>query len=68
MSDGERLIGRVEPGKGDASRRLSRFDAAYAREVGMSVFPSSLDVVLPHVFDWSAPAIRRRTVWLGREE
>jgi hypothetical protein len=68
MSDGERLIGRVQPGKGDASRWLSRFNAAYTRKVGMPVFPRSLNLALPHVFDWSAPAIRRRTVWFGREE
>lgn len=61
-------MGRVQPGKGDASRWLARFNAAYARKVGMPVFPGSLNLVLPHVFDWSAPAIRRRTVWFNRTE
>ena len=68
MTDGERLIGRVQPGKGDASRWLARFNAAYARKVGMPVFPGSLNLALPHVLDWSAPAIRRRTVWFDRTE
>jgi hypothetical protein len=34
----------------------------------MLVFPRCVDLALPHVFDRSAPAIRRRTVWFGREE
>lgn len=68
MTDGERLIGRVQPGKGDASRWLNRFNAAYARKIGMPVFPGSLNLALPQVFDWSAPAIRRRTVWFDRTE
>jgi hypothetical protein len=34
----------------------------------MLVFPRWVDLALPHVFDRSAPAIRRRTVWFGREE
>ena len=68
MPIAERLTGRVQPGKGDASRWLARFNAAYARKVGMPVFPGSLNLALPQCFDWSAPAVRRRTVWFGREE
>lgn len=68
MIDGERLVGRVQAGQGDASRWLARFNAAYARKVGMPVFPGSLNLALPEVFDWSAPAVRRGTVWFGREE
>ena len=62
------LEGRVQPGKGDASRWLSRFNAAYSRKLGMPVFPGSLNVALPHAFDWHAPQLQADTVWFGREE
>ena len=45
------LEGRVQPGKGDASRWLSQFNAAYSRKLGMAIFPGSLNVALPHAFD-----------------
>ena len=63
-----RVAGRVQPGKGDASRWLARFNAAYARKVGTPVYPGSLNLALPEAFDWFAPAVARRTVWCGREE
>ena len=62
------LVGRIQAGKGDASRWLSRFNDAYSRKTGMSVFPGSLNVALDTPFDWFAPAIEDRTVWFGREE
>lgn len=62
------LIGRVQPGKGDASRWLSRFNAAYRRKLGMPVFPGSLNVALPNAFDWHAPDLQPSVVWFGREE
>ena len=34
----------------------------------MPVFPGSLNLALPQAFDWSTPAIRRRTVWFDRTE
>ena len=62
------LIGRVQSGKGDASRWLSKFNAAYARKVGMPVFPGSLNIALAGPFDWFAPEIARRTVSFDRAE
>jgi len=62
------LVGRVQPGKGDASRWLGRFNAAYSRKLGMPVFPGSLNVALPEPFDWYAPALQPHVVWFGREE
>ena len=71
LSDTEQrpvLEGRVQPGKGDASRWLLRFNAAYRRKLGMPVFPGSLNVALPHAFDWFAPALQASLMWFGREE
>lgn len=62
------LDGRVQAGRGDASRWLSRFNAAYSRKLGMEVFPGSLNVALNQHFDWFAPEVQRRVVWFGREE
>ena len=62
------LTGRVQPGKGDASRWLSLFNAAYSRRLGLPVFPGSLNLALPHAFDWHAPALRPHVQWFGREE
>ncbi|GJG85943.1 hypothetical protein tb265_11240 [Gemmatimonadetes bacterium T265] len=63
-----RLAGRVQRGKGDASRWLALFNAAYARKVGHPVFPGSLNVALPHAFDWFDPDVVRRTVAFDRAE
>lgn len=63
-----RLIGRVQGGKGDASRWLALFNAAYARKVGHPVFPGSLNVALPHAFDWFDPDVVCRTVCFDRTE
>ena len=63
-----RLAGHVQSGKGDASRWLARFNAAYSRKTAMPVFPGSLNVALDAPFDWFAPAIKERTIWFGREE
>ena len=62
------LAGRVQPGKGDASRWLSRFNAAYSRKLGMPVFPGSLNVGLDAPFDWFAPSLQPHVVWFGRGE
>lgn len=64
----DHLIGRVQAGKGDASRWLARFNAAYARKVAMPVVPGSLNLALPAAFDWFAPDIARRTLWFDRTE
>ena len=34
----------------------------------MPVFPGSLNVALPHVFDWHASEWRPHVIWFGREE
>src|SRR5437016_3975989 len=62
------LVGRVQRGKGDASRWLERFNAAYSSKLGMPVFPGSLNLALPHVFDWHAPELQPSVIWFGREE
>jgi len=62
------LEGRVRSGQGDASRWLSRFAAAYARKLGMDVFPGSLNVALDRRFDWFAPEVQPHVVTFGREE
>jgi CTP-dependent riboflavin kinase len=63
-----RLVGRVQSGQGDASRWLSRFNAAYAQKLRAPVFPGSLNVALDDAFDWFAPEIERRTIWFDRSE
>lgn len=62
------LTGRVESGKGDASRWLSTFNDEYSRKVGMPVFPGSLNVRLDHSFDGDAPELRLSVLQFGREE
>jgi len=51
----ERLVGHVEAGAQNAGLWLTRFNAAYARKLGMPVFPGSLNLRLPQVFDWTNP-------------
>ena len=55
----DRLVGRVQPGKGDASRWLARFNAAYAQKLGVPIFPGSLHLALAYVFDWSTRTAAR---------
>ncbi len=64
----EILRGRIQSGKGDAARWLSRFNEAYARKTGMPVFPGSLNVLLDEEFDWFAPRRRPHVVMFQREE
>jgi CTP-dependent riboflavin kinase len=64
----ELLIGRLQSGKNDASHWLAKFNEAYSRKVGMSIFPGSLNLALDYPFDWFAPRYRERLVWFGREE
>lgn len=68
FSTSRMLVGRVQPGKGDASRWLQQFNAAYSRKLGMPVFPGSLNLALPQVFEWHAPELQPHLVWFGREE
>ncbi len=62
------LVGRVQSGEGDAARWLERFNAAYSRKLGMPIFPGSLNLALPHPFDWHAPALEPHLIRFGREE
>ena len=62
------LTGRVQRGEGDASRWLTRFNAAYSRKLGMPVFPGSLNLALPHAFDWQAAELRPHVIRFGRDE
>jgi CTP-dependent riboflavin kinase len=63
-----RLTGRVQAGKGDASRWLSMFNDAYSRKLGGPVFPGSLNLALDADFDWFAPDLAKRTLWFDRSE
>ena len=65
---GELLRGRVQAGKGDASRWLGLFNAAYSRKLRMSVYPGSLNLALDQDFDWFATRYEPHLVWFGREE
>lgn len=62
------LHGRVQAGKGDASHRLARFNAAYSRKLGHRIYPGSLNLALDHHFDWFDQAHEGRIIRFGREE
>jgi CTP-dependent riboflavin kinase len=68
MMSGEVLRGRVQSGKGDASKWLALFNAAYARKLGMPVFPGSLNLALGQAFDWHAAALQPRIIRFDRQE
>jgi len=58
----------VEAGTQNASIWLARFNAAYARKLGMPVFPGSLNLRLPHVFDWANPRYGPALIRFDRSE
>ena len=62
------LRGRVQAGKGDASRWLSLFNAAYCRKLSHPIYPGSLNLALDHDFIWLEPAYQAHIVCFGREE
>jgi hypothetical protein len=64
----ELLAGKVQTGRGDASRWLKLFNAAYSEKLGISVFPGSLNVALHQVFDWFDARYEAHRIWFGREE
>ena len=64
----ERLVGRVESGTRNANVWLGRFNAAYAQKLGMSVFPGSLNLRLPHPFDWNSARYTTARIHFDREE
>lgn len=65
---GERLLGRVQAGKGDASHWLRLFNAAYSRKLQMPVYPGSLNLALEHAFDWFAARHEGHIIRFAREE
>lgn len=62
------LRGRVQAGKGDASRWLSLFNAAYSRKLGHPIYPGSLNLALDHDFRWFDPAYKAHLICFGRGE
>ena len=60
--------GRVQDGKGDASRWLTLFNAAYARKIGALVFPGSLNNASSRSFDCFAPEIQSRALLFERSD
>lgn len=64
----ERLVGKVEAGTQNARVWLTRFNAAYARKLGMPVFPGSLNLRLPHAFDWTHPRYAASLIRFDRSE
>jgi CTP-dependent riboflavin kinase len=64
----ELLRGRLQSGKGDASRWLRLFNAEYSRKLQMAVYPGSLNIALEHAFDWFAARYQAHIIWFGREE
>ena len=64
----ERLIGHVEAGTQNARLWLTRFNAAYTRKLGMPVFPGSLNLRLPQVFDWTDPRYGPALIRFDRSE
>ena len=64
----ERLVGRVETGARNANVWLDRFNAAYARKLGTAVFPGTLNLHLPHLFDWSSPRYAAALISFDRAE
>ena len=68
LSITEKIKGRVQSGKNDASHWLSLFNEAYSRKVGMPIFPGSLNLVMDQRFDWYAPRYKSGLIWFGQEE
>jgi len=64
----ERLVGKVESGAQNANIWLTRFNAAYAHKLGMPVFPGSLNLRLPHAFDWTDPRFQAALIRFDRSE
>ena len=64
----ERLIGQIEAGAQNARIWLTRFNDSYARKLGMAVFPGSLNLRLPHAFDWTNPRYAPAVIRFDRSE
>jgi CTP-dependent riboflavin kinase len=64
----ELLRGRVQAGKNDASRWLSKFNHAYRQKLGRPVFPGSLNLALSEAFDWFAARYQPYIIGYDKEE
>lgn len=64
----ERPVGTVEAGSQNANIWLTRFNAAYVRKLGLAVFPGSLNLRLPHPFDWTDPRYKPALIRFDRSE
>jgi CTP-dependent riboflavin kinase len=62
------IRGRVQSGTKQAAHWLSVFNAAYARKLGMPVFPGSLNVELDMPFDWFDARWQNAVIEFGRDE
>lgn len=58
----------MEGGAHNANVWLSTFSAAYARKLGMPVFPGSLNLRLPQPFDWADPRYAQHLIRFDRTE
>jgi riboflavin kinase, archaea type len=62
------IQGRVQSGTREAAHWLTLFQAAYARKIGMEVFPGSLNVALDAPFDWFDPRWSDAVIRFDRDE
>jgi riboflavin kinase, archaea type len=62
------IRGRVQSGTKQAAHWLSVFSAAYARKLGVAIFPGSLNVELDTPFDWFDPRWENAVVEFGGAE
>jgi riboflavin kinase, archaea type len=62
------IRGRVQSGTSQAAHWLSLFNAAYARKLGIPIFPGSLNVALDAPFDWFDERWTTAVITFCREE
>jgi CTP-dependent riboflavin kinase len=62
------LVGRVQSGKGDASKWLHLYARAYEQKLGQKIFPGSLNVALDSSFDWYQDEYRTKHIIFNRSE
>jgi riboflavin kinase, archaea type len=62
------IRGRVQSGTSQAAHWLSLFNEAYARKLGIPIFPGSLNVALDAPFDWFDERWTTTVISFGREE
>ena len=62
------MIGRIQSGKGDASKWLRLFARAYEKKLGQRIFPGSLNVALDANFDWHREEHLAKHIFFDRSE